>query len=86
MKTLEVRRPHEGGKTMTVAQKTSLRAEILEILKAGSRPLSVPEIEFKLKERNNWAADTFDVRDTVADLVREAQAVYVPGRLVQLAS
>lgn len=70
---------------MTIAQQQNLRTQILEILRANmEQPLSIPEIEFKLKEQRNWDADTFDVRDTVADLVRAEKAVYVPGRLVQL--
>jgi hypothetical protein len=70
---------------MTVAQRTSLQAQILDVLRAATNPLSVPEIEFKLKQLNNWDADTFDVRDVVADLVREKQADFVPGRLVESA-
>jgi hypothetical protein len=70
------------SKALTVAQQNSLKNQILDIIAASSEPLSLPTIELKLKQANDSDADTFDVRDAVAELVQKQQAVFVPGRLV----
>lgn len=82
---------------MTVAERQSARAAVLQalrerilaILKASEGPVSVPRIEIQLQyeditHEDRTPADTFDVRDAVADLIRDGQAEFVPGRLVQL--
>ena len=71
---------------MTVAQRTSLQSQVLAIIsQAGTEALSIPQIEVQLKNDGHWDADTFDVRDTVAELVEERKAEFVPGRLVRQA-
>ncbi len=69
---------------MTVAQQNSLQTHVLGIINdAGADALSIPEIEVQLKNRGHWDADTFDVRDAVAELVQQRRAMFVPGRLVR---
>lgn len=70
---------------MTVAQKSSLRERILVILRKEKKPLRTPEIEAYLTLEGKGRADTFDVRDTVSDLIADGQAEFVhPGYLVKL--
>ena len=68
---------------MSVAQELELGQQVLEILGGSSEPLSLPDIEFRLKKQENWA-NTLDVRDAVAELIQNQQAEFVPGRLVRL--
>jgi hypothetical protein len=70
----------------------NLRRQIREILKRQGKALSLPEIEFYLKEErlrrgepiDAGAEDTFDVRDAVSDMVNAREAEYLTGRDVRL--
>lgn len=68
---------------MTVAQRETLQTQVLNIVQSSCEPLSVPQIEVELRNRDIWDADTFDVRDAVAELIAERKAEFVPGRLVR---
>lgn len=68
---------------MTVAQQKNLETHVFEIIQASGTPLSIPQIEVKLRNENVWDANTFDVRDAVAELIEERKAEFVPGRLIQ---
>ena len=69
---------------MTVAQQHDLRGRVLALLSRQTEPMSVPQIEVGLKNEQFWTADTFDVRDGVAELIAERNAEFVPGRRVRL--
>jgi hypothetical protein len=85
---------------MTIREKIALRKQLLEklrrqirgILERQEKPLSLPEIEFYLKEErlrrgepiDAEAVDTFDVRDAVSELVDTREAEYLLGHEVRL--
>lgn len=85
---------------MTIGEKIAYRKRLLEnlrrqirgVLERQGKPLSLPEIEFFLKEErlrrgepiDAEAVDTFNVRDAVSELVNAREAEYVPGRDVRL--
>jgi hypothetical protein len=85
---------------MTIGEKIARRKRLLDdlrrqirgILARQGKPLSLPEIEFYLKEERLHrgepidveAVDTFDVRDAVSELVDAREAEYRLGREVQL--
>lgn len=74
---------HEGP-CAAVPQQMTLRETVIQIIQDGNRPLRIPEIEVSLKQHGNWNANTFDVRDVVADLVEEGRVEFTPGRLVHV--
>ena len=70
---------------MTVLQMLDLREQVLKVLDEAKKPLRTPEIEARLKMKGYWTADTFDVRDTVSELISADKVEFVqPGYLVRL--
>ena len=74
------------GYAMAVTQLSELRAKVIGILKKKAGVLRVPEIEVELKHDGYWDADTFDVRDMVAELIADGTEEVHPGRKVKLAN
>jgi hypothetical protein len=62
-----------------------LEEQIMVILReALERPLTIPQIEVKLKDRlPGKPPDTFDVRDAVWRLIAQKRAQFTPRRYVQ---